>query len=148
MRVGVELMMTNISVAKSSLLPSKMMQGTWMVLRVVGAVLHVELERREAVLAVDDEVLAVGLVEVADVVERADGVEVERVGREEEHRARDGGLAHGGLVEVLDCRDLGLRHLALEGLVRRLDLGDEACDLVALVGLVARRSSRPRRRSD
>ena len=31
MRVGVELMMTNISVAKSSLLPSKMMHGTCMV---------------------------------------------------------------------------------------------------------------------
>ena len=29
MRVGVELMITNISVAKSSLLPSKMMHGTW-----------------------------------------------------------------------------------------------------------------------
>ena len=31
MRVGVELMMTNISAAKSSLRPSKMMQGTVMV---------------------------------------------------------------------------------------------------------------------
>ena len=31
MRVGVELMMTNISVAKSSLRPSKMMHGTLMV---------------------------------------------------------------------------------------------------------------------
>ena len=31
MRVGVELMMTNISVAKSSLRASKMMQGTLMV---------------------------------------------------------------------------------------------------------------------
>ncbi len=31
MRVGVELMMTNISVAKSSLRPSKMMQGTLIV---------------------------------------------------------------------------------------------------------------------
>ena len=31
MRVGVELMMTNISVAKSSLLPSKIMHGTWIV---------------------------------------------------------------------------------------------------------------------
>ena len=31
MRVGVELMMTNISAAKSSLRPSKTMQGTLMV---------------------------------------------------------------------------------------------------------------------
>ena len=37
MRVGVELMITNISVAKSSLLPSKITHGTWIVLRVVGA---------------------------------------------------------------------------------------------------------------
>ena len=58
MRVGVELMMTNISVAKSSLLPSKMMHGTWMRRRVVGVLLTIEVQRREAVLAVDDEVLA------------------------------------------------------------------------------------------
>ncbi len=31
MRVGVELMITNISVAKSSLLPSKITHGTWTV---------------------------------------------------------------------------------------------------------------------
>ena len=36
MRVGVELMITNISVAKSSLRPSKMMHGTLMVRAVVG----------------------------------------------------------------------------------------------------------------
>ena len=58
MRVGVELMMTNISVAKSSLLPSKMMHGTWMVAASSGCSLQVELQRRQAVLAVDDQVLA------------------------------------------------------------------------------------------
>ena len=40
MRVGVELMITNISVAKSSLLPSKITHGTWMLVRVVGALLR------------------------------------------------------------------------------------------------------------
>ena len=40
MRVGVELMMTNISVAKSSLLPSKITQGTWMVFASSGASLR------------------------------------------------------------------------------------------------------------
>ena len=57
MRVGVELMMTNISVAKSSLRPSKMMHGTLMVARVVGTLVQVEVQRRQAVLAVDDQVL-------------------------------------------------------------------------------------------
>ena len=36
MRVGVELMMTNISVAKSSLLPSKMMHGTCIIFASAG----------------------------------------------------------------------------------------------------------------
>jgi len=51
MRVGVELMMTNISVAKSSLRPSKMTQGTEM-LRASWVGAHVELQGGEAVLAV------------------------------------------------------------------------------------------------
>ena len=126
MRVGVELMMTNISVAKSSLLPSKMMQGTWMVRASSGRCLRVEVERREAMLPVDDEVLAARLLEVADAVHRADRLEREPVGREEEHRARNGRLADRGLVEVLDPGDLRLRQLALEGGVGLLDLRDEA----------------------
>ena len=36
MRVGVELMMTNISAAKSSLRPSKITHGTWMLLPSAG----------------------------------------------------------------------------------------------------------------
>ena len=73
MRVGVELMMTNISVAKSSLLPSKITHGTWMVFASSGSLLQVEVQRGEAVLPVDDEVLAARLFEVADVVERPHG---------------------------------------------------------------------------
>ena len=68
MRVGVELMMTNISVAKSSLLPSKITHGHVQGLRVLRVLLAEEMQRREPVLAVDDEVLAARLLEVADVV--------------------------------------------------------------------------------
>ena len=57
MRVGVELMMTNISAAKSSLRPSKMMHGTLMRLASSGGVLQVEMQRGKPVLAVDDQVL-------------------------------------------------------------------------------------------
>ena len=71
MRVGVELMMTNISVAKSSLLPSKITHGTWIVFASSGRCLHEEVQRGEPVLAVDDQVLAARLFQVADVVEAA-----------------------------------------------------------------------------
>ena len=75
MRVGVELMMTNISVAKSSLLPSKITQGTWMVRASPGRSLVVEVEGRQPVLAVDDQVLALGLRQLADVLEALHGLE-------------------------------------------------------------------------
>ena len=65
MRVGVELMMTNISAAKSSLRPSKMMQGTRDGGRVLRPLLHVEMQRGEAVLAVDDQELGARVGEVA-----------------------------------------------------------------------------------
>jgi hypothetical protein len=65
MRVGVELMMTNISVAKSSLRPSKMMHGHVDGRRVVGTLVQVEAQRRQAVLAVDDQVLGGGLAQAA-----------------------------------------------------------------------------------
>ena len=94
MRVGVELMITNISVAKSSLLPSKMTHGTWMRARVVGALLAVEVQRRQAVLAVDDQVLRPRLFQVADVVEALERIEVQPLGREQQHRAGDRRLAH------------------------------------------------------
>ena len=53
------------------------------------------------------------------------GSKRERVGREEQHGARDGRLAHGGVVEVLDRCHLRTGHLALEGRVGALDLRDE-----------------------
>ncbi len=95
-----------------------------------GALLHVEVERREAVLAVDDEVLATRLLEVAHVVERLYRLEAQHVGREQQHRAGDRRLAHDGVVEVADRRNLAAGQLALERRVRVLDLGDEAGDLV------------------
>ena len=93
MRVGVELMMTNISVAKSSLLPSKMTQGTWIVARVVRVRPCGRMQRGQPVLAVDDQELAVGLCQVADVVELAERLEVQLLGGEQQHRARDRRLA-------------------------------------------------------
>jgi hypothetical protein len=80
------------------------------------------VEGGEAVLAVDDEVAAVGLGQVADVGERLDRIELEALLGEQQDRARDRRLAGGGFVEVLDRGDLGAR-LALERGVGGLDLG-------------------------
>ena len=54
MCVGVELMITNISVAKSSRLPSKITHGTCSVRASAGRS-SVEVQRGEAVLAVDNQ---------------------------------------------------------------------------------------------
>ena len=72
MRVGVELMITNISVAKSSLRPSKITQGTWMFFASSGRWRMVEGQRRQPVLAVDDQELLPRLLEVARVLELAE----------------------------------------------------------------------------
>ena len=93
-------------------------------LRFFGPFLLVEVERGETVLPVDDQIFSARLFEVADVVESTNGIEVELLGGEQEHGARDWRLADGGLVKVLDRRDLGLRELALERLIGRLDFGD------------------------
>ena len=137
MRVGVELMMTNISVAKSSLLPSKMMQGTCMRAGVVGAVLAEEMQRRQPVLAVDDQVLRPRLLQVADVLEALERIEVQPLGREQQHGSRDRRLAHGRLIEVLDRRHLGLREVALERAVAALDREMNCADVVVLLDLAA-----------
>ena len=107
-------------------------------LRLGGALLHVEVERGETVLSVDDQVLPAGLLEVPHVVEGPDGREGELVGREQQDGARYGRLAHRGVVEVANRGDLAARHLALERGVGVLDLGDEAGDLVVAVDLVGR----------
>ena len=133
MRVGVELMMTNISAAKSSLRPSKITHGTWMFLPSAGRSLQVEVQRREAVLAVDDQELGRGVLQVADVLApgRA-GLELQLLAVNSSTVPGIGGWPDGHLVEVLERPHLGARELALEGLVGALDAGDELGDLVVL----------------
>jgi hypothetical protein len=48
--------------------------------RVVGAVVAIEVERRQPVLSVDDQVLAVGLLEVAHVFELPHRLEAQLLG--------------------------------------------------------------------
>ena len=94
------------------------------------------MQRREPVLAVDDEVLALRLLEVADVGERLDGLEPQRVRREEQDGARDRRLADRRVVEVLDRTHLRPGHFPLKGRIGALDLPDEVRDVVVLLGLV------------
>ena len=69
------------------------------------------------------------------------GSKRELVGREEQHRAGDGRLAHRGLVEVLDRAHLRPRHLPLEGGVGPLDLRDEVRHVVVAFGFFGRDGS-------
>ena len=98
--------------------------------RFVRALVHVELERGEAVLAVDDEELPLRRLEVA---RRFGGrPEGQRLVREQQHGPGNRRLVDRRLVEVLDRPHLRLRHLALEGGVGPLDPRDERRDLVVL----------------
>ena len=122
MRVGVELMVTNISVAKSSVLPSKITHGTCMPFASAGILLAVEVQRRQAVLAVDDQIRLARLLQVADVVEAADRLEAQRAAEVNSSTAPGiGGWLHRLGVEVLDRLHLLARQLALEGGVGALD---------------------------
>src|SRR5688500_3580828 len=67
-----------------------------------------EVQGGEAMLAVDDEILAAWLLKIADVLEPADRLERELLLGEEQHRARDRRLADGGFVEIGDRADLRL----------------------------------------
>jgi hypothetical protein len=97
--------------------------------RVVGTLVQVEAQRRQPVLAVDDQVLGRGLAQAAGRPV-AVGAEVQALGGEEQHRARNRRLRDRGLVEVLQLAHLGARQRALEGVVVALDLGDELRDVV------------------
>ena len=92
---------------------------------------QVELQRREPVLAVDDEELRRRLLQVADLVAAA-GAEGEPLGREEQHRAGNRRLGDRGLVEVAQLPDLAVRQRPLERLVGALDPRDELADVVVL----------------
>src|SRR5688572_12065076 len=97
--------------------------------RVVGTLVQVEAQRREAVLAIDDQVLGRGLAQAAGRAV-AVGAEVEALGGEQQHRAGNRRLRDRRLVEVLELAHLGARQRALEGVVVALDLGDELRDVV------------------
>jgi hypothetical protein len=116
-------------------------------LGVFGAVLAVELQRREPVLAVDDQVAALRALEIPHALVLAQRREGEALGREERDRPGDGRLADRGLVEVLDRLDLAGGELALERAVGPLDAGDEGGHLVALLHPCAGMDSPPPRRS-
>src|SRR6185436_2337239 len=98
---------------------------------VVGPLVQVEIQRREPVLAVDDQELRAGLVDRAHaaVAVRAEG---QPLRGEQQHRSRNRRLRHRGLVEVLELAHLSARDGALERGVGALDAGDELGDVVVL----------------
>ena len=92
--------------------------------------LHVEVQRREAVLAVDDQALGGRLRQVPRAV--AIGAEIQLLAGVQQHRAGDRRLRHRGFIEIGELAHLGARQAALEGAIRTLDLGDELGDIVVL----------------
>ena len=84
MRVGVELMMTNISAAKSSLRPSKITHGTLMRRGLGRVLLQVELQRSEPVLAVDDQVAGASAPGGCRPCRCWSRLEAQRLGREQQ----------------------------------------------------------------
>src|SRR6185312_4910985 len=99
-------------------------------LRVRRPLLHVEVQRREAMLAVDDQKLGVRLRQVPDAV--AIGAKLELLVGVEQHRARNGRLGDRSLVEVRELAHLGTGNAALERVVGALDARDELGDVVVL----------------
>ena len=98
---------------------------------VVGALLHVEMQRCEPMLAVDDQVLGRWLVNGARAAVSA-GTEGEPLRGKQQHRARNRRLRDGRFVEVLELLYLGARQRTLKRLVVALDLGDELSNVVVL----------------
>src|ERR1043166_6796675 len=96
---------------------------------VVGTLVQVEIQRREAVLAIDDQELGAGLVDRTGAAVAA-GTEGQPLGGEQQHRSGDRRLRHRGLVEVLQLAHLAPRDGALERRVGALDAGDELGDVV------------------
>ena len=93
---------------------------------------QIEMQRRQPVLAVDDEILRLRLLQATDAVLAVQRLERELFVREQQHRAGYRRLAHRHLVEVLERPDLRAGQLPLESSVVVLDTGDELGDLVAL----------------
>src|SRR5205085_2148955 len=91
---------------------------------------HVELQRRQSVLPVDDEKPAARLVQAARALVATHRSEGETLAGEQQDAARDGRLADRGLVEVLDRPHLRSGELALKRLLAALDLLDERADFI------------------
>src|SRR5258706_6629778 len=98
---------------------------------VVGTLVQVEVERREAVLAVDDQEFRGRFAQRADAALAA-RAKRQALGGEEQHRAGNRRLRNRRLVEILELPDLGAGDRALESVVVALDLGDELRDVVVL----------------
>src|ERR1044071_133097 len=96
-----------------------------------------EVERREPVLAVDDQKFSLGLAQKTDRIRAVLTAKAQHLVGEEQDRAGDKRLADGGLVKIDDLADLPPVQHALEGLLGVLDAGDEARDLV-VAGVVGR----------
>ena len=98
---------------------------------VVRTLVQVELQRRQPMLAIDDQVFRRRLVQDADAAIAA-GSEGQPLGGKQQHGSRDRRLRDRGFVEILELTDLAARNLALECLIGAFYLRDELCDLVIL----------------
>src|SRR5581483_1890521 len=106
--------------------------------RLLGVGPAIEVQGGEAVLAVDDEVLAARVLQVAHVLEAAHRRERERLRGEQEDRAGNGRLARRRFVEISDRGDLRARKRSLERRVAALDARDELPDVVAFLDFLGR----------
>ena len=93
---------------------------------------QVEVQGRQPVLAIDDQIFFIRLLQVADVLVAAERGEAQCFRGKKQHGAGDRRLAHRHFVEILERPHLGARELALESLVGMLDARDELRDLVVL----------------
>src|SRR6185295_17719665 len=97
-----------------------------------GPVLVIELQGCQAMLAIDDEILPAGFLQVAHVLKCPHRTEVQPLGCEQQDGPGNGWLAHRRFVEVLDGPNLGAPELPLKGLIVALDLGDELGNLIVI----------------
>src|SRR3990172_6451027 len=98
--------------------------------RLVGMLLAKEMKRREPVLSVDDQVMAVRFTEKTDALRGVRAAKAQRFIRKQQNRAGNQRLVDRGLVEVDDLANLPAVEQALERLFALFDAGDELRDLV------------------
>ena len=97
-----------------------------------GALPKIEVQGSQAMLAVNNQELGRRILQVSDALLRPEGLEVEPLMGEQQHRAGDRRLVDRHFVEILQGPHLGARELALKGRVAVLDAGNELRDFVAL----------------